>query len=105
MTVLLFLVIWGLIGTAVGRMLFVKRLKDKARFFVDHKTDEWGMRKADLSTLNTHDMSSAQTYGLWSIPFWPFTLAIFLVLLPTRAEKEKQRKLEYESLLKELELK
>lgn len=83
-------ILYGIIGTVIGRILFVKRLKDSTRYTIERKSG-YSERKELVETL---DYTSAQTYGLWSIFLWPLTMAFFLVQMPTM--EEKAVKLEYE---------
>lgn len=79
-------ILYGIIGTVIGRFLFVRRLKDSTRYTLERKS-EYSEQKELVETL---DYTSAQTYGLWSIFLWPLTMAFFLVQMPTAEEKEAE---------------
>lgn len=85
MLVALTLLIYALIGSVIGRILFRTRLGASARYAIERD----GYSRPTLTA--TVDNSSAQTYGLWSIPLWPLTLAIFLIQAPTPHEKRQRR--------------
>jgi hypothetical protein len=97
-TILAFFIVYGIIGSVVGRILFRKRLGNSSRFYIGEVQDEmsWNSRK-DL--IDTRDLTAAQEYGLWSIPFWPLTLAIFSIQAPTPQEKENKRALELQEVM------
>lgn len=80
---------YAIIGTVIGRVLYRKRLKHSARYQMGRDVEGWS--EAYDQIIYTQDNSSAMTYGLWSIPFWPVTLAFWLVLAPTPEEKRYQR--------------
>jgi hypothetical protein len=107
MVLALSIILYAIVGTAIGRILFVKRMRDQARFQVI-RGDSYAYTK-DL--VDSAALKSAQTYGLWSPFIWPFTLMFFLIQAPTptenRISKEKELKEiqeKFTNLAKELEL-
>lgn len=90
-----------IVGTIIGRILFVKRLGYSDRYMFTEK-DEWGFVTGRQELIETTVNSSAQTYGLWSIVVWPLTLAVFLIQLPTPIEKKAHKAKEMEELRKQL---
>lgn len=87
-----------IIGTVVGRILFVKRLGTSARFQMGKEENEFGYGKHD-ALVTTFDMDSAINYGLWSLVVWPITLAAFLVQAPTKRERKAKAEKQYQDML------
>lgn len=83
------IIAYALVGTAIGRVLFVKRLGKHYRYAIQPKGWVDGQYQKEESLSQSDALASAQTYGLWSIPLWPLTLAIFLIQLPTGDEKRR----------------
>jgi hypothetical protein len=83
--------LYASIGVIVGRILFKKRLGTADRYYI-HSND-----RVEYS----EEMSSASTYGLWSIPLWPLTVAIYVVQSPTPYEKIVEQKKELEKARRE----
>lgn len=90
METVIFFIVYGLIGTIIGRILFRHRLGHSSRYMVDWERNEYG-EKLRKTLADTRDGLSAKTYGLWSIPFWPLALAIYLVQAPTPQEKQAKK--------------
>lgn len=91
-------IIYFVIGTAIGRLLFVKRLGTSARFQMGKEYSDFGRELGD-KLVTTYDMDSAITYGLWSLLVWPITVAVFLVQLPTKQERQAKARIEYQEML------
>lgn len=83
--IILLLLVHGIIGTVVGRILYRKRLGASVRYAVSRNN------YSGYELFATRDSSSAQTYGLWSILLWPLTIAIWAIQAPTPDEKRTQR--------------
>lgn len=77
---------YAIVGTVIGRILYRLRLGNSARYQM-----EWDQNYRKDIIAKTLDHTSAQTYGLWSIPLWPLVLAIWIVQAPTPDEKRAQR--------------
>jgi hypothetical protein len=91
MTPILVGILYASIGVIVGRILFKKRLGTADRYYI-HR---------DGKVEYSEEMSSASTYGLWSIPLWPLILAIYIVQSPTPYEKVVEQKKELEKAQRE----
>lgn len=88
---------YAIVGTVIGRVLFLKRMGASARYTVG---DSYETRN---QLVITEDMSSAQTYGLWSPFVWPMTVAFYIIQAPTPAEKQARRIGELKDAAKALE--
>jgi cytochrome c-type biogenesis protein CcmH/NrfF len=89
---------YAIVGTVVGRILYRARLGNSARY-----QTAWDRYNQREGLITTFDHTSAQTYGLWSIPLWPLVLAIWIVQAPTPDEKRAQRTEELKNATEALE--
>jgi len=87
---LAFALAYVIVGTVIGRVLFRKVIKGNVRYQVGKVRHEYSYDRLD-ALIRTDAMSSAQTYGLWSIVAWPLCLAIFLIQGPTPEEKQREQ--------------
>lgn len=100
---LFFLALWGLIGTVAGRILFRMRLGINSRYQVGKQLNEYNRQIGPLRAIDTDDLTSAQTYGLWSIPLWPLTIAMFVIQAPTPVEKQRKKEIQLQEAIKNAE--
>lgn len=100
--ILLAVSVWVIMGTIIGRVLFRQRLGTSARYSLGKAYTDYGS-KFD-AVIDQFDLTSAKTYGLWSIPLWPLTLAVFFVQLPTPEEKKIAQTEKHKELIKEYDL-
>lgn len=82
--------LWGITGTAIGRVLFLKRMGTSARYMMGESYEDRNHIVA------TEDLASAQTYGGWSIVFWPLTLSLYIIQAPTPTEVHNRKMQEIE---------
>lgn len=89
----LFALVYALVGLAIGRILFVKRMGSDARYIIEKPSNSWGEIKHNSpdEVIGTDTLASAQTYGLWSLVLWPLTLAVYYIQTPTPTEKKLYR--------------
>ena len=88
---------YAIIGTALGRILYVKKLGNSFRYVMGSAYDDYSNERV-TALIETEDQKSAQTYGLWSFVMWPITLAFFLIQAPTPHEKRVRAKMELEEI-------
>lgn len=99
MEVFLIVLLNMFIGTVIGRILFRKRLGINSRYYIGKQLSQYDRETGPLRAIDSDDLSSARTYGLWSIPFWFLTLAMFIIQAPTPAEKQREQEIRLQQLL------
>ena len=92
-----------LVGTVIGRALFIHRLGNSSRYTIKEKGWKHGEYRTDDTLFTTVDKASASTYGLWSLVIWPLALAVYWIQAPTPHERRVKRTVELETAEKELE--
>jgi hypothetical protein len=85
------ILIYFIVGVIVGRILYVKRMSGSSRFMIDHTYNEYNEKSRVKYLVSTRDQQEAFHYGFWSLFFWWFTLALFVIQAPTPEERERKK--------------
>jgi hypothetical protein len=96
------ILIYFIVGVIVGRILFVKRMSGSIRYAIDHTYNEYNERSRNKRLVSTRDHQDAFHYGFWSLFFWWFTSALFIIQAPTPEERERKKVENFKELEKAL---
>jgi hypothetical protein len=102
MIIFLGILVYAVIGTIIGRILFVKTLGNSKRFTLDTQYSSY-TNKRETEVISTSDLHAASLYGLWSILVWPMTLSFFLIQAPTPDERRELKQTQLDEIRKQLE--